>query len=103
MRIILEHQDIVNALCIVTAIKYSDFHNHYHHLDNTYVEEINHDNIKGFSANVVIHNKNEYLKQQDMINYIGIYLSSYHNFKIEDLLIEIKIDNGNLIAEIEVE
>jgi len=101
MRIILNHQDIINALCISTAIEYSDFNNHYHHLDDVYVEEINHDEVKGFSANVVIHNRNRYLKQQDMINYICVYLSNYHKFKIKDLLIEIKIENENLIAEIE--
>jgi len=103
MRITLNHQDIINALCISTAIECSDFHKHYNHLNDVYVEEINHHEINRFSANVVIHNRNRYLKQQDMINYIGIYLSNYYKFKIKDLLIEIKIDNDNLIAEIEVE
>jgi hypothetical protein len=87
MKIVFNEQDLVDAACVFAADRYNE-------LIQELQAEIKHENENGIIAVVNMQNGREvyHLTEQDLIDGSAIYLERYHNFKADQLSIELLLE-----------
>jgi hypothetical protein len=105
MKIIFDEQDVMDSIHVYIAtqgnrgvVEGSEPH-------NVYNVELFHDNQDGFSAKGYFYGTPYHLNQQDFIDAIALYMSSYYSFASDRLMINLvwdevaKIFSADIVVE----
>jgi hypothetical protein len=105
MHILLDEQDVMDSVHVYIAAQGNRGiveGSEPHHVINV---ELFHDTKSGFSAKGYYYGNAYYLNQQDFIDAIGLYMSSYYSFASDRLMISLSWDEAEKLfgAEIVIE
>jgi hypothetical protein len=105
MQIILDEQDVMDSVHVYIATQGNRGvveGSEPHHVINV---ELFHNNKDGFSAKGYYYGNPHYLNQQDFIDAVALYMSSYYSFASDRLMVNLSWDEDSKLfgADITVE
>jgi hypothetical protein len=98
MRLILNEQDVIDAVCVWIAARDNDGDLSTASPEDVKNVELTHDNGR-FSAIGTIYRYDYPLREQDIINAVAVFLRAYHSFDEDRLRVKLTFDANQFGAD----
>ncbi|MEW9702051.1 DUF2653 family protein [Paenibacillus sp. SI8] len=95
MNIFLDQQDVVDSVHVYIASQDNHGRVEGSAPQNVHEVQISFDERYGFSASGVLYGRQHRLNQQEVIDAVSVYLSSYYSFRADCLLVKMNWDESS--------
>ncbi|MFD0696102.1 DUF2653 family protein [Paenibacillus sp. GCM10027628] len=93
MQLFLDQQDVVDSVHVYIAAQDNNGRVEGSAPHNVHEVEISFDERYGFSASGLLYGRRYRLNQQEVIDAVSVYLSSYYSFRADRLLVKMNWDD----------
>ncbi|NEW09453.1 DUF2653 family protein [Paenibacillus sp. SYP-B3998] len=95
MNLFLDEQDVLDSVHVFIASQDNHGRVEGSAPHNVHDVQVSYEERHGFSAKGSIYGKQHYLNQQQVIDAVSVYLSSYYSFRADRLLVKMNWDDSS--------